>query len=96
MAVSFAGRLEASGRGVIAAAGSGPGPIAIPSSLTGTSLGVTIGQFLKHDPVMLYANVEAFNRWVDDEWGFHRDDRIIAAAKYNLDHAPSFEEFSFA
>lgn len=24
------------------------------------------------------------------------DDRIIAAAKYNLDHAPSFEEFSFA
>ena len=24
------------------------------------------------------------------------DERIIAAAKYNLDHAPSFEEFSFA
>jgi len=24
------------------------------------------------------------------------DDRIIAAAKYNLDHAPSFEEFSLA
>jgi hypothetical protein len=24
------------------------------------------------------------------------DSRIIAAAKYNLDHAPSFEEFSFA
>jgi hypothetical protein len=24
------------------------------------------------------------------------DDRIITAAKYNLDHAPSFEEFSFA
>ncbi len=24
------------------------------------------------------------------------DDRIVAAAKYNLDHAPSFEEFSFA
>ena len=24
------------------------------------------------------------------------DHRIIAAAKYNLDHAPSFEEFTFA
>ncbi len=24
------------------------------------------------------------------------DDRVIAAAKYNLDHAPSFEEFTFA
>lgn len=36
------------------------------------------------DTPVLYANVHAFNRWFDDEWGFHRDDRLYGTAVLSL------------
>ncbi len=38
-----------------------------------------------HDDVpALYANIRAYNRWLDAEWGFDRDGRIITAAMISL------------
>lgn len=33
----------------------------------------------RDDPAALHAVLRAFNRWVDDDWGFARDRRIVAA-----------------
>jgi predicted TIM-barrel fold metal-dependent hydrolase len=38
-----------------------------------------------HDDVpALYANIRAYNRWLDDEWGFDRDGRILTAPMISL------------
>jgi predicted TIM-barrel fold metal-dependent hydrolase len=38
-----------------------------------------------HDDIpALYANIRSYNRWLDDEWGFDRDGRIITAAMISL------------
>lgn len=38
-----------------------------------------------HDDVpALYANIRSYNRWLDAEWGFDRDGRIITAAMISL------------
>ncbi|MCK9927941.1 amidohydrolase [Frankia sp. Mgl5] len=38
-----------------------------------------------HDDVpALYANIRAYNRWLDEEWGFNRDNRIITAPMISL------------
>jgi predicted TIM-barrel fold metal-dependent hydrolase len=38
-----------------------------------------------HDDIpALYANIRSYNRWIDDEWGFNRDGRIITAALISL------------
>lgn len=35
-------------------------------------------QRLKHDVPALMATLSAFNRWLDDDWGFHHRDRIYS------------------
>ena len=38
-----------------------------------------------HDDVpALYANIRSYNRWLDEEWGFNRDGRIITAPMISL------------
>ncbi len=38
-----------------------------------------------HDDIpALYANIRSYNRWLDAEWGFDRDGRIITAAMISL------------
>lgn len=38
-----------------------------------------------HDDIpALYANIRSYNRWLDEEWGFDRDGRIIAAPMISL------------
>ncbi|CUU55016.1 amidohydrolase [Frankia sp. CcI49] len=38
-----------------------------------------------HDDIpALYANIRAYNRWLDEEWGFDRDNRIITAPMISL------------
>ena len=38
-----------------------------------------------HDDIpALYANIRSYNRWLDEEWGFNRDGRIITAALISL------------
>jgi predicted TIM-barrel fold metal-dependent hydrolase len=48
------------------------------------STGVTVEHFMKDDPEQLYANFRAFNRWVDDEWGFAHQNRIFAPPMISL------------
>jgi predicted TIM-barrel fold metal-dependent hydrolase len=43
------------------------------------TLGVGMEQALIHDPPALVAAFRAFNRWLDDDWGFAYQERIFAA-----------------
>ena len=46
------------------------------------TLGMLYEELLKHDPYAVCATFEAFNRWVDDDWGFDRGDGRIFTAPY--------------
>jgi predicted TIM-barrel fold metal-dependent hydrolase len=48
------------------------------------TLGVCVEHSMVSDPVQLYANLEAFNRYVEDDWGYGADGRIFAAAMVSL------------
>ncbi len=48
------------------------------------SLGLGIEEPLADDPVAWHAIVRAYNRWVDEDWGFDRDGRIQAGALMSL------------
>jgi hypothetical protein len=38
-----------------------------------------------HDDIpALYANIRSYNRWLDEDWGFNRDGRIITAPMISL------------
>jgi predicted TIM-barrel fold metal-dependent hydrolase len=48
------------------------------------TLAVCVEHFMKDDPDQLYANLEAFNRWLDEDWGYAHLDRIFAAPLVSL------------
>jgi predicted TIM-barrel fold metal-dependent hydrolase len=49
------------------------------------TLGVGMQEALRHDIPALHAAFEAFNRWLDDDWGFDRGDgRLYAAPMITL------------
>jgi predicted TIM-barrel fold metal-dependent hydrolase len=48
------------------------------------SLGVTVEHFMKDDPPLTYANLHAFNQWLDEEWGFAYQGRIYAPPLMSL------------
>ena len=48
------------------------------------TLGVLYEELLKHDPGAVALTFTAFNRWLDDDWGFARDERILAAPYLSL------------
>jgi predicted TIM-barrel fold metal-dependent hydrolase len=48
------------------------------------TFGASIEQTMIGDVDQTYANLRAFNRWLDDEWGLARDDRIIAPPLLSL------------
>jgi predicted TIM-barrel fold metal-dependent hydrolase len=48
------------------------------------TLAVCVEQFMVDDPEQLYANFHAFNRWLDDDWGFDHRGRIYAAPLLSL------------
>jgi len=48
------------------------------------TLGVCVEHFMKDDPEQTYANLRAFNRWLDEEWGFNHRGRILAAPIVSL------------
>jgi len=48
------------------------------------TLGVCLEPLLKGDPEALQANYRAFNRWLDDDWGFARDSRIYTPPMISL------------
>jgi predicted TIM-barrel fold metal-dependent hydrolase len=48
------------------------------------TLGVGMEQALRHDPPALVAAFRAFNRWLDEDWGFAYQERIFAAPYLTL------------
>jgi predicted TIM-barrel fold metal-dependent hydrolase len=57
------------------------------------TLGCGVEQALVHDIPATMASVSAFNRWLDEDWGFSYQDRIIAAPMISLaDPAAAIEE----
>jgi predicted TIM-barrel fold metal-dependent hydrolase len=48
------------------------------------TLGVCVEHFMKDDADQLYANFHAFNRWLDDDWGFDHGGRIYAPPMISL------------
>jgi predicted TIM-barrel fold metal-dependent hydrolase len=56
----------------------------VEATLLFPTLAVCVEHFMKDDPVQLYANFEAFNRWLDDDWGYAYRDRIFAAPLMSL------------
>ncbi len=48
------------------------------------TLGMLYEELLKHDIAAVTTLFGAFNRWLDDDWGFHYQDRIFAAPYLSL------------
>jgi predicted TIM-barrel fold metal-dependent hydrolase len=48
------------------------------------TLAVCIEHALRHDPEAAAACLSAFNRWLEDDWGFARERRIFSAAMLSL------------
>jgi predicted TIM-barrel fold metal-dependent hydrolase len=47
-------------------------------------LGCGVEQALRHDVPATMATLSAFNRWLDEEWGFHYRDRLYAAPMISM------------
>ncbi|MCE2390523.1 MAG: amidohydrolase family protein [Proteobacteria bacterium] len=56
----------------------------IERSLLFPSLGVCVEAYMERDAEQTYANLHAFNRWLDDDWGFVHRDRLYAAPMLSL------------
>ncbi len=48
------------------------------------TLGVGIEHALRHDAALTHATLRAFNRWLDEDWGFAHRDRLFAAPMLSL------------
>jgi predicted TIM-barrel fold metal-dependent hydrolase len=48
------------------------------------TLGCGVEQALRHDVPATMATLRAFNRWLEEDWGFAYDDRLIAAPMLSL------------
>ena len=48
------------------------------------TLGVGMEESLRHDPEALVAAFRAFNRWMDEDWGFSYQERLFAAPYITL------------
>ena len=56
----------------------------VQAALLFPTLAVCVEHFMKDDPDQLYANFHAFNRWLDETWGFDHQGRIFAAPLLSL------------
>ncbi len=56
----------------------------VEKALLFPTLGVTLEGILSDDADMLYQCFHAFNRWLDDDWGFDYRSRIYAAPYLSL------------
>jgi predicted TIM-barrel fold metal-dependent hydrolase len=48
------------------------------------TLGVAVEYDLRGDIALLYASLRAFNRWLEEDWGYGRDGRIFAVPMLSL------------
>jgi predicted TIM-barrel fold metal-dependent hydrolase len=56
----------------------------LESILIFPTFGVCLEHFMKDDVEQTYANLRAFNRWLDEEWGFAYRERVYAPALMSL------------
>jgi len=56
----------------------------IEATLLFPSVGVAVEHEIHDDVDALYANLRAFNRWLEEDWGFGHDGRIFAAPMISL------------
>ena len=56
----------------------------LAATLLFPTLGVGIEDALKHDPDACLKVFEAFNRWVEDDWGYRYQDRLFAVPYISL------------
>jgi predicted TIM-barrel fold metal-dependent hydrolase len=56
----------------------------LEAALLFPSFGVMIEYWMRRDPELMYACFAAFNRWLDQTWGFAYRDRIFAAPILSL------------
>jgi predicted TIM-barrel fold metal-dependent hydrolase len=68
----------------------------LESCLLFPTLGVCVEHFMKDDPDQLYANLHAFNRWLEEDWGFGTDGRIYGVPLMSLrDRERAVEELEW-
>jgi predicted TIM-barrel fold metal-dependent hydrolase len=68
----------------------------LEAALLFPTVGVCVEHFMKEDPEQLYANLRAFNRWLDEDWGFAHRDRIYGVPLLSLaDLDRAVEELEF-
>src|SRR6266849_4843310 len=48
------------------------------------TLGVVVEQLMNGDPAFIWASFRAFNRWLDEDWGFHYRDRLYGVPMFSL------------
>jgi predicted TIM-barrel fold metal-dependent hydrolase len=69
----------------------------IEGALLFPTLGVGMEESLKHDPEALLAAFRAFNRWLEEDWGFAYQGRLFAAPYISLvDPVWAVEELGWA
>lgn len=56
----------------------------IETALLFPTLGVCVEHFMMDDVEQMYANIHAFNLWLNEDWGFDYGGRIIAVPLLNL------------
>jgi predicted TIM-barrel fold metal-dependent hydrolase len=56
----------------------------LAAALVFPTLGVGVEQGLRHDPGATMACLSAFNRWLEEDWGFAYQERIFAAPLLSL------------
>lgn len=56
----------------------------LAAALLFPTLGVGVEQGLRHDPEATMSCLSAFNRWLEDDWGYAYQDRIFAAPLLSL------------
>ena len=68
----------------------------LASSLLFPTLGLSVEALLVDDVTSTYCNLRAFNRWIDDQWGFDHQNRIFGVPLISLlDPARALEELQF-
>ena len=69
----------------------------LDAALLFPTLGCGVEQALRHDIPATVASLSAFNRWLEDDWGYSYLDRIVAAPMISLaDPAAAVEEIDRA
>lgn len=56
----------------------------VETALAFPTRGVCFEHLMRHQPDVLYANLRAFNRWLYEDWGYAREERLFTAPLMNL------------